>query len=257
MKYEFWIEDTRLILNPSDIDHNYRSTSKSIMNIEGGEFFIKNDPGLLEYKFSIIVPMDLTPFRNFITTDISEYDPYNYLNELIELKKTNRAIHFAILRSLENGNSLFSTNEVCVVDSVHVKEGFTNGTNLIVDIVLKEYKEPETKTYDPNKMFIPVEETRKRRKIATTLPSTDKLINSGVNLLKREGENILRTIGSNLLNTGKVFLRSTINVNTIAAQKSNFFSYAKSAALTAVKIGGWLALKTAITSICPIVGVLI
>lgn len=253
--YLFFVGNMLLPIAPERVDQHYRSSTRTTMTVEKGEYVLLNAKGLLEISFSIIIPQSdiwkasntIFSFENTsVVLDQLSRSPTLYLDRLISYKNSSKPFQFTMVPPKDQFLQLYhSLCLKCVIDSLNIHYGERGNHVIIVDIVLLEYVPIQLKTYNSSEL----QNTNilNRRTLTTNIQqffreptvwynslNTNSLMNSGVQFLKNQASNLLSKATNYVDNKVLSFLPEPIK-NT-------------------VKSAGWFALKSAVSFACPILG---
>lgn len=261
--YLFFIGDVLLPIAPSRLDQHYRSSTKTTVTVEKGEYVLRNAKGLLEISFSILLPQmntgiatnseSLEHYREILSTttygkklDWITHSASWYLSRLIEYKNSSRPFQFTMVQSIQNGRLLSDLCLQCVLDSLNIHYGEKGSYILAVDISLLEYVPMELQTYDSSQIqgtTNNINTTLTNIALTKTRASTVWYNPNNVESLKTSAVSFLRNQGNAI--TKRVLTYS--GVNTV-------LSFLPEPLSNGVKAAGWLAFKTALSFTCPLLG---
>lgn len=142
--YNFFIGDgVQMPVAPSEMSLKINNKNEAITLMNEGEVNILKLPGLSEIEFEILLPNVQYPFAVYP----EGFKPAAYyLKILKDLKKGKKPFQFVVTRMLPSGKLLFDTNITVSLESYEIKESADYGSDLMVAINLKEYREFKTKT---------------------------------------------------------------------------------------------------------------
>lgn len=155
MAYKFYIDGVLLPIAPEKLQIKVNNQNKKVTLINEGEINILKSPSLSDVEFDVLLPNQNYPFANYA----NGYQPASYyMQKLKELKKDKKSFQFIVTRTFPNGKMLFDTNMTVSLESYTIKEDAKKyGTDQVVSIKLKEYKEYET-------LVIKVDTKKKKKK---------------------------------------------------------------------------------------------
>lgn len=155
MAYKFYIDTVLLPIAPEKLQIKVNNQNKKITLINEGEINILKSPSLSDVEFDILLPNQNYPFANYV----EGYQPASYyMQKLKELKKEKKSFQFIVTRTFPNGKMLFDTNMTVSLEDYTIKEDAKKyGTDQVVSIKLKEYREYET-------LVIKVDKKKKKAK---------------------------------------------------------------------------------------------
>lgn len=146
MAYYFYLgRDCRLPVAPSKVDIKINSANKTYSLINEGEINVLKKPKLKEIEFDALLPNTKYPFAKYKNNEFHRAEWY--LKKLKKLKNNKEKFEFVISRKMPNGKILFDTDIICSLESYTIKEDAkANGTDIIVSIKLKQYRNYGLKT---------------------------------------------------------------------------------------------------------------
>ena len=255
--------DVLLPVAPSRMEQHYRSSTKTTVTVEKGEYVLRNAKGLLEISFSILLPQmntgiatnseSLEHYREILSTttygkklDWITHSASWYVSRLIEYKNTSRPFQFTMVQSIQNGRLLSDLCLQCVLDSLNIHYGERGSYILVVDISLLEYVPMELQVYNStqiegttqniNTTLTNIQATYTRASTVWYNPyNVESLKTSTISFLRNQGESIAK----------KVLSLSGVN---------QVLSFLPEPLSNGVKAAGWFAFKSAISFACPLLG---
>lgn len=136
--YSFFIDGVRLPVTPGKLDTKIRNKNKTVTLLSGDEINILKSPGLTELDFEMMVPSVLYPFARY---DNGFKPPDYYLLKLEILKLSKKPFPFSVSRIGPGDRLLYDTNISVSLEDYTVVESADNGTDLMIKIQLKQYKD--------------------------------------------------------------------------------------------------------------------
>jgi len=176
MAYHFYLDGTELPVTPGALSVKINNNNKTVTLIDQGDVNILKSPGLTEISFDALLPSQQYPFVN------GEWMPPAYYLQILEYHKTNKLpLQFVVTRPLENGGMLQGTSMRVAVEDYEAKEDAGQyGTDMLVSINLKQYRDYGTKTVVVSKGKGKVTKARE----------TDKAPKSDTEHKVKDGENL-------------------------------------------------------------------
>jgi LysM repeat protein len=110
--------------------------------INEGEINILKMAGLTEISFDLLLPNVKYPFATYKS---GFKNAKYFLDEIEELKVSQKPFQFIVTRTFPNGKMLFDTNMKVSLEDYTIKESAKEGFDAIVSIKLKQYKDFGTK----------------------------------------------------------------------------------------------------------------
>ena len=170
MAYKFYIDTVLLPIAPEKLQIKVNNQNKKITLINEGEVNILKSPSLSDVEFEVLLPNQNYPFANYV----NGFQPASfYMQKLKELKKEKKSFQFIVTRTFPGGKMLFDTNMTVSLEDYTIKEDAKKyGTDQVVSIKLKEYKEYETLVIKVNKKKKTAKKKKTRKKDGS--PKTKK-----------------------------------------------------------------------------------
>lgn len=139
--YVFYLDGILFPITPSSMTTKINNKNRVVTLINDGDFNILKEAGLQEFSFEFCLPAYKYPFARYAG---GIFLPIKYyLNILDILKKTKKPFRFIVIREGALGTVAFNTCLTVSLEDFTIKEDANNGKDIIVSIMLKEYK-----TYD-------------------------------------------------------------------------------------------------------------
>ena len=126
---------------PEKIEISVPSLNKTVTMVDQGEINIVRGKGLKEISFEMLVPSFKYPFANY---SFGSFSTSQVIARLEYLKEAGKPVYFIVTRCRE-GKPAWWTNIKVSIEDFTVTEDANNGTDVIISINLKEYKEYSTK----------------------------------------------------------------------------------------------------------------
>lgn len=158
MSYYFFLGTMQLPVPPSRMDIRVGNQNRTINLIDGGEINIIKSPGLKTIRFDAMFPNNVYPFADYsssltgtlVSALLGNSATYksssSYLSQIQTLKTNKTAVRFIVTRIGTNFSLLFDTNILVTVEDCTMQEDAArNGTDVVMSLTLKEYKEYGTK----------------------------------------------------------------------------------------------------------------
>lgn len=156
MAYNFYIDGVLLPVTPGKLQLKINNANKKITLINEGEVNLLKSPSLTDIEFDVLLPNQNYPFANYV----EGYQPASYyMQKFKDLKKDKKSFQFIVTRP----SHLFNTNITVALENYTIKEDAKNyGTDQLVSIKLKEYKDFETTVIKVNKDKKVAKKTKQR-----------------------------------------------------------------------------------------------
>lgn len=140
-QYYVFLDAIFLPVAPEKIEISVPNLNKTVTMVDQGEINILRGKGLKEIKFDMLVPSFKYPFANY---SFGSFSTSQIIARLEYLKEVGKPVYFIVTRC-RAGKPSWWTNIKVSVEDFTVTEDANNGTDVIISINLKEYKEYSTK----------------------------------------------------------------------------------------------------------------
>lgn len=141
--YNLILDGVQFPIAPSKMTTKPKNMNKTVVLIDEGEVNLLKKPGLTDYEFDLLLPNVKYPFATYVDGfKTAEF----YLKLLSKWKEEQKPITFIVNRIAPNGKLLFDTNVTVSLEDCPIKEDAQNGTDIVVTVKLKQYREFGTKT---------------------------------------------------------------------------------------------------------------
>lgn len=136
--YSFFLDGIRLPVTPGKLETKIKNQNKTVRLLSGDEINLLKKPGLTEIDFDMMVPSVLYPFAVY---DGGFKSPDYYLTKLEALKSNSKPFQFIVSRIGQGGQLLYETNIRVSLEDYTIQESADNGTDLMIRIRLKQYRD--------------------------------------------------------------------------------------------------------------------
>lgn len=136
MAYQMYLGDVLFPVAPSKLKLKINGKNKTLDLINGQEVNVLNPAGLSEFDFEILLPGVRYPFADY--EDGFELPDY-YLEELEQMKLSQKPVRFIVIRESPSGDSFFDTNMAVSLEDYTVTEDAKEGMDVVVSVSLKQY----------------------------------------------------------------------------------------------------------------------
>lgn len=140
-QYYVFLDAIFLPVAPEKIEISVPNLNKTVTMVDQGEINILRGKGLKEIKFDMLVPSFKYPFANY---SFGSFSTSQIISRLEYLKEQGKPVYFIVTRC-RAGKPAWWTNIKVSVEDFTVTEDANNGTDVVISINLKEYKEYSTK----------------------------------------------------------------------------------------------------------------
>lgn len=140
-QYYVFLDAIFLPVAPEKIEISVPNLNKTVTMVDQGEINILRGKGLKEISFDMLVPSFKYPFANY---SFGSFSTSQIIARLEYLKEVGKPVYFIVTRC-RAGKPSWWTNIKVSVEDFTVTEDANNGTDVIISVNLKEYKEYSTK----------------------------------------------------------------------------------------------------------------
>lgn len=140
-QYYVFLDVIPLPVSPEKIEISVPNLNKTVTMVDQGEINILRGKGLKEIKFDMLVPSFRYPFANY---SFGSFSTSQIIARLEHLKDVGEPVYFIVSRC-RAGKPAWWTNIKVSVEDFTVTEDANNGTDVIISVNLKEYREYSTK----------------------------------------------------------------------------------------------------------------
>ncbi len=142
MAYAFYMDGMLLPITPGSVQTKIANKNKTLTLINDGEMNLLKTPGLTEMSFDVLLPNSVYPFANAHAQSAD-----HYLEKFEKLKTSKKPFVFSISRVKPSGDYMFDTSMLVSLEKYTLKEDAEKyGTDLLVSVDLKQYRDYKTKT---------------------------------------------------------------------------------------------------------------
>ena len=140
-QYYVFLGAMLLPVTPEKIEISMGNMNKTITLVDQGEVNILRSAPLKEIKFDMLIPSFEYPFVNYSFGTLSTS---TILANIERMKKEGKPVSFIITRCRKNKPAWWTAFKVSLED-FNIVEDANNGTDVIVSITLKQFKNYATK----------------------------------------------------------------------------------------------------------------
>lgn len=148
-EYRMSLHGMLLPIMPGKIKFSYPGKNETVSLINGEEINFIRSPGLTEVEFSFYIPQFPYPFCRYRGEEVQTAT--YYLDRLEEMKKMKSPFKLKIIRKLLNKTALFDTSLQVTLEEYEVEENTENGTDLLVSVKCKQYRDFGAEKIKPKK----------------------------------------------------------------------------------------------------------
>lgn len=137
--YDIYIDRMLIPINPERITISTKNKNEMVSLINSSEMNILKTDGLRDISLKIVLPAYRYPYIN---TMQGFNKPWHYLDKLARLKENRKPFQFIIARKYPNGKQYFNTNIKVSLEEYSHEDDVSEGMDIVVNIKLKEYRNP-------------------------------------------------------------------------------------------------------------------
>ena len=137
--YNIYIDRMLIPINPERITISTKNKNEMVSLITSSEMNILKTDGLRDISLKIVLPAYRYPYIN---TMQGFNKPWHYLDKLARLKENRKPFQFIIARKYPNGKQYFNTNIKVSLEEYSHEDDVSEGMDIVVNIKLKEYRNP-------------------------------------------------------------------------------------------------------------------
>ena len=143
--YALYLDGVQFPVVPSDVKLKIKNQNKTITLINDGEVSQLKSPGLTDISFKLLLPqLQRYPFAAYP----NGFRRAEYYLGILERLKTGKEPFQFILSRTYGRTSLYDTNMTVSLEDYEIQESASYGSDVMVEVKLKQAKIPTTKTLD-------------------------------------------------------------------------------------------------------------
>lgn len=142
--YRFYLDKTLLPVAPSEMTMKINNKNETMQMINEGEINLLKSAGLTDVEFEALIPQQNYPFAQYLNGNFVRASIF--LDTFERLKVSEEPFQLVVTRTAPDNRQFFHTNLKVSMEEYTIKESRGEGTDLLVNIKLKQYKEFGTKT---------------------------------------------------------------------------------------------------------------
>ena len=179
-QYFVFLDVIPLPVTPEKIEISVPNLNKTVTMVDQGEINIIRGKGLKEIKFDMLVPSFKYPFANY---SFGSFSTSQVIARLEYLKEAGKPVYFIVTRC-RAGKPAWWTNIRVSLEDFTITEDANNGTDVIISVNLKEYKDYSTKLAivdkKPDGTVVAKFETPRTLVTSNIAPTVDAMLNTNV-----------------------------------------------------------------------------
>ena len=140
MSYTMFLNKIQFPVMPGKLRLRIKGKNRTMTLVNDGEINFLKLPGLTEISFDVLLPMRTAYYAP------DARPPDYYLGELEQMASSLAPVRWIISRVDPRGWRLYDNNMSMSLESYDVTEDADNGSDVVVSLTLKQYKDFGTKT---------------------------------------------------------------------------------------------------------------
>lgn len=140
--YDVYIDRMVLPIPPEEIEITTNNKNEVVELINANEYNILKEEGLKHIRFKVVIPAFDYPFLNK-TQGFN--NPRYYLSKLDRLKNDKKVFQFIVSRRYPSNKNYFNTNIKVSLENYSVRDDVNQFMDVVVDVELREFREPRAK----------------------------------------------------------------------------------------------------------------
>ncbi len=178
--YELYLDGMRFPVAPGKLEVKIKNKNSTVTLIDSGEINLLKHPGLTDIEFEVLLPNQAYPFAVYP----NGYKPASYyIEQLVNIKNKLTAVSFVVSRFDVSGIFLFGTSLNVSLEDCSMIDDASQGTDILVKIKLKQYRDYRTKVYN----LTPSEPTTENGSTSSPVASSASALKVGSRVKIKEG----------------------------------------------------------------------
>lgn len=140
--YMLYIDDVLFPVAPGKIVMETETDNRIYSLVDGSAVSRNGGCGLKRISFDLLLPMREYPFAYY---DVKYCDGEYYVEQLERIAQNNVPVDFDLYRSREGSDSVYLTSMKVLAEKISVIEDAENSPDIVVSVVLREYRSMETR----------------------------------------------------------------------------------------------------------------
>lgn len=140
--YMLYIDNVLFPVAPGKIVTEIETDNKIYSLVDGSRVIKGGGCGLKKISFELLLPMREYPFAYY---EAKFCDGEYYVERLNNMAQKNAPVDFDLYRSVAGSESVYLTSMKVLVEKISIIEDASNSPDIIVSVVLREYRSVETK----------------------------------------------------------------------------------------------------------------
>lgn len=140
--YMLYIDDVLFPVAPGKIVTETELDNKMYTLIDGMRVNQPGGKGLRKISFELLLPMNKYPFAQY---ESGFYDGEYYVEKLNSIAADNVPVSFDLYKNYPGSDMTYLTSMKVLVEKIVVTEDAQNAPDIVVSVVLREYRSVETK----------------------------------------------------------------------------------------------------------------
>ncbi len=140
--YMLYIDDVLFPVAPGKIVIETETDNNIYSLVDGNQIIRSGGCTLKKISFELLLPMKKYPFAYY---EAKYCDGEYYVEHLSRMAEENVAVDFDLYRSFSGDDSVYLTSMKVLVEKISVIEDACNAPDIVVSVVLREYRSVESK----------------------------------------------------------------------------------------------------------------
>ncbi len=140
--YMLYIDDVLFPVAPEKIVIETETDNNMYSMVDGSHIIRSGGCALKRISFELLLPMKKYPFAYY---DAKYCDGEYYVEQLGRIAEKNVPVDFDLYRSYAGSDSVYLTSMKVLAEKISVIEDARNAPDIVVSVVLREYRSVETK----------------------------------------------------------------------------------------------------------------
>lgn len=146
--YMLYINKILFPVAPGKIVVETQMGNKTVQLVDGSEASLRGGKGLRKISFEVLLPQTEYPFAQY---ENGFKDALYFTQELEKIADENEPVWFDLYKTFPNMSKTYLTNIKVLVEKIKITEDAENGADMKAEIVLREYRNVQTKLADEQK----------------------------------------------------------------------------------------------------------
>ncbi len=146
--YMLYIDKILFPVAPGKIVVETQMGNKTIRLADGSEASLRGGKGLRKISFEVLLPQVQYPFARY---ESGFKDALYFADELERIASENKPVWLDIYKTFPDMSKTYLTNIQVLIENIKITEDAENGADVKAEIVLREYRNVQTKITEDKK----------------------------------------------------------------------------------------------------------